>query len=477
MAVLGGSEGGRREGRGSAPLGKGGHIGAPLRITFILLLFLAAALSAQTRTLDDFATLAGWTAAPSDGVRLDLAQDQGALRLDFDFNGGAGYAVARRPLPLDLPANWEISFRLRADAPVNNLEFKLIDPTGQNVWWMNRRGFEFPRDWRTLKIKKRQLEFAWGPAGGGEMKQVAALEIAITAGTGGKGTVWIDDLKFTELPPAHPYNRTPAIAISGDTIVYDFLEPREYGGLVIDWERPSSYAVSISDDGKAWTKVREVVGGNGGRDYLYLPETESRYLRLRGAGVPRNLDVKPLDWAPSINAFFAAIARDAPHGAYPRSFSGEQEYWTVVGVDGDREEALLGEDGALEVGQGAFSIEPFLFLGRQARWRADLLERRDDLPVPGGGISPHPHRDLDPWRSLARDHRPGRPDRREAPRSTRAIASAIRERRSALRLFLALRPFQVNPPTQFLNATGGVSAIREIAWDGHAVDGRTASGA
>ena len=97
---------------------------------------------------------------------------------------------------------------------MNNLEFKLIDPSGQNVWWVNRRNFEFPREWRTIRIKKRQLEFAWGPAGGGEMKTVAALELAVTAGTGGKGTVWIDDLTITELPPAHPYDRTPA-GISG----------------------------------------------------------------------------------------------------------------------------------------------------------------------------------------------------------------------------------------------------------------------
>ncbi|MEO6191710.1 MAG: coagulation factor 5/8 type domain-containing protein [Thermoanaerobaculia bacterium] len=439
-----------------------------MRWLALLLLLAASPLYSQTRTLDEFTTIAGWTAAPSDGVHLDLAQDQGALRLDCDFNGGAGYAVARRPLPLDLPANWEISFRLRADAPVNNLEFKLIDPSGQNVWWMNRRGFEFPRDWRTLKIKKRQLEFAWGPAGGGEMKQVAALEIAITAGTGGKGSVWIDDLKFTELPPAHPYTRTPAIAISGDTIVYDFLEPREYGGLVIDWERPSSYAVSISDDGRAWTKVREVIGGNGGRDSLYLPETESRYLRLRGAGVPRNLDVKPLDWAPSINALFAAIAKDSPRGSYPRSFSGEQEYWTVVGVDGDREEALLGEDGALEVGQGAFSIEPFLFLedkpdGELISWSG--VETRQSLAE---GYLPIPtvtwaRGDLSLEITALASGPPG----------SSALHARYRVRNQGkakrLRLFLALRPFQVNPPTQFLNATGGVSAIREIAWDGHAV--------
>jgi hypothetical protein len=431
---------------------------------FLLLLFLAAPLMAQTRILDDFATIAGWTAAPSDGVRLDLAEDQGALRLDFDFNGGAGYAVARRTLPLDLPANWEISFRLRADAPVNNLEFKLIDPSGQNVWWMNRRGFEFPRDWRTLKIKKRQLEFAWGPAGGGEMKQVAALEIAITAGTGGKGSVWIDDLKFTELPPAHPYNRTPAIATSGGTVIYDFLEPREYGGLVIDWEQSSSYTVEISDDGKTWTKVREVIGGNGGRDYLYLPETESRYLRLRGAGVPRNLDVKPLDWAPSINALFAAIAKDSPRGAYPRSFSGEQEYWTVVGVDGDREEALLGEDGALEVGQGAFSIEPFLFLdGELISWSGVTASQslaEGYLPIPTVTWT---RGDL----SLEITALASVPPGSSALHARYRVRNQGKARRA--RLFLALRPFQVNPPTQFLNATGGVSAIREIAWDGHAV--------
>ncbi|HMF07700.1 MAG TPA: hypothetical protein VKJ00_01115, partial [Thermoanaerobaculia bacterium] len=37
------------------------------------------------------------------------------------------------------------------------------------------------------------------------------------------------------------------------------------------------------------------------------------------------------------------------------------------------------------------------------------------------------------------------------------------------RLFLAIRPFQVDPPTQFLNGPGGATPIREIAWDGTAV--------
>jgi hypothetical protein len=36
-------------------------------------------------------------------------------------------------------------------------------------------------------------------------------------------------------------------------------------------------------------------------------------------------------------------------------------------------------------------------------------------------------------------------------------------------LVLAVRPFQVNPPSQFLNTPGGASPIREIVWDGEAV--------
>jgi hypothetical protein len=438
-------------------------------IAFLVLLALAAPLAAQTRVLDDFETISGisgWTAAPSDGVRLDLSGDQGALRLDFDFHGGAGYAVAHKAFTLDLPANWEISFRLRAEAPVNNLEFKLIDPTGQNVWWINRKAFEFPRDWRQVRTKKRQIEFAWGPLGGGEMKKVAAIEFAVTAGTGGKGTVWIDDLTFTELPPEHPYIRTPVVTSSADGVALDFLESREYGGLVIDWKPAAAdhYTVEISDDGKGWAVIREVTGGNGGRDYLYLPETESRYLRLRGGGVPRNVDVKPLDWAPSINAFFAAIAKDVPRGSYPRSFSGEQEYWTVVGVDGDAEEGLLGEDGALEVGQGAFSIEPFLFVdGELISWASvETAQTLADgyLPIPTVTWT---RGDLSLTITAFAAGPPGR--------SGLQARYAVRNRSGKgkrVRLYLAVRPFQVNPPTQFLNNPGGVSSIREIAWDGRA---------
>ncbi|NTV04051.1 carbohydrate-binding protein, partial [bacterium] len=141
----------------------------------------------------------GWRAQPADGVTMALADDDGALRLDFGFTGG-GYAIARREVDLALPQNYAFSFRLRGACPVNTLEFKLVDETGENVWWRVERAIEFPAQWRTVTIKKRQLEFAWGPGGGAPLRGISAVEIVVTAAEGGVGSVWIDDLTLQELP-------------------------------------------------------------------------------------------------------------------------------------------------------------------------------------------------------------------------------------------------------------------------------------
>ena len=444
------------------------------------LLFLLGATPA-VQVLDDFEQVSGWKSVPSDGVSLDLSQEKGALRLDFDFHGGAGYAVARKDLAFSLPENYEISFRMRADAPVNNLEFKLVDPAGDNVWWVNRRNFEFPREWTQIRLKKRHIQFAWGPAGGGEIHNVAALELAITAGTGGKGTVFLDDLILRPLPPAKPYDRTPTVATSREGMSLDFLESREYGGLVIDWgsgPHASRYEVQISDDGAEWKTIRAVEGSNrakGGKDYLFLPETESRHLRLRfleGSGKP-TIAVKPLEWASSKETFFATIAKDAPRGAYPRWLTGEQSYWTVVGIPRDTPEGLFNEEGMLETGKGGFSVEPFLLQdGRLVTWN-DVKK----TPSLADGYLPIPSVT---WESgaLSLDvtaYATGEPGSSVLRARYRVSNRGDREARP--RLVVAIRPFQVNPSWQFLgNPPGGTATIWEIAFDGSlTVDGKEIS--
>ena len=164
----------------------------------LVLAALLLAAGARTGLLDDFESLAAWSAHPSDGIALTIGHDAGlhgqGMRLDFDFQHHAGYAIARRKVDLDLPSNYELTFALRAESPVENLEVKLIDSTGDNVWWTNRQNFVFPRTWTEISTKKRQISFAWGPQGGGEIHHVAMIEIVVTAGAGGEGTTWVDAL-------------------------------------------------------------------------------------------------------------------------------------------------------------------------------------------------------------------------------------------------------------------------------------------
>src|SRR5437879_621258 len=134
--------------------------------------------------LDDFAVVSGWMAVASGQAQLAISGDDGppALKLDFDFRGGGGFVVARKQFSLLLPEAFAFRFNLRGVAPANRFEFKLSDPSGRNVWWYHRDTFEFPADWRPLTIRSSEIEFAWGPAGGGPPSHVGAIELAMTAG-------------------------------------------------------------------------------------------------------------------------------------------------------------------------------------------------------------------------------------------------------------------------------------------------------
>jgi hypothetical protein len=475
-------------------------------------LFFTSLQLPVTRILDDFDDPSSWTAAPSDGVKLTLSSDTGAvesgkvlrsgkaLRMDFDFGGHAGWAAVRKAFPIRLPKDWMINLRLKGETTPQTLEFKLLDRSGQNVWWSVRRPYEFPRDWTTLRIRKRHVSFAWGPAGGGQLSEVGFIEITVTAATGGKGTVWLDELSLVDFPtagkppppnagastsapgsgPARAIDRDPATSWRSDpatgeaqSFSIDLRARREFGGLVLDWDPddfPRRYAVQISDDGVAWPVRKEISGGRGGRVHLYLPDSDSRVVRLvltesaRGLGYAlREIDVRPPEFAETPTAFLQGVARDSPPGSWPRSFAGEQLYWALVGVDAAPDEGLLSEDGTLEVGRGRFSLEPFLWSGGKLLGWAEAQTShglaRDDLPIP----------------SVTRRHAAGLELEVTAFADGPPTGSTLRGRYRvrnrgqttvSAKLFLAARPLQVNPPWQFLNVPGGFAPIRSVAADG-----------
>ena len=172
-------------------------------------------VTVDTTLIDSFDSVSQWTTNPAEGVEITVHPDAGlhgrAMRIDFDFHGHPGYGIVHRQLNLDLPPNYEFRFAVRGQAPSNTLEFKLVDLTGANVWWSNNPNFDFPHQWRTIARGKRRICFAWGPSTGNDIRQVGAIEFAITAGSGGKGSVWIDDLALVPLDPDSPFAATPRL--------------------------------------------------------------------------------------------------------------------------------------------------------------------------------------------------------------------------------------------------------------------------
>jgi len=436
----------------------------------LVLAALGGSAEAQdSRVLDDFALISQWRAAASEGVGVSSRPFEGGLRLDYDFTRGSGYAFLRRELPLELPENFELRFRLRGGGPANALEIKLVDSSGDNVWWHRKADYVAPGQWTTIRVKRRQIEFAWGPATDRNLRRTAAFEFVVAAGSGGgKGWIAVDDLTIAPLPipPAVP----PAPIVSGgidQPLLLDLGYVREFGGLRLAWAvgaHAPDYAVSFSDDGKSWRLVREVRGSDGGIDWIRLEESEARFVRIAPAARRFRLEkaeVQPLAFGASDNAFVAAVAREARRGLYPRGFVGEQNYWTLVATPAGGNSGLMDESGAIEVGRGGFSVEPFVLDGGTLVSWADvetgnsLLDNA--LPIPsvtwrrlGWSLVTTAYADAEQGGHVIGRH------------TLRNDGDAPRE----LTLVLAVRPFQVNPPQQFLNSRGGVSLITRL--DGNA---------
>ena len=475
------------------------HFRAAAGFLLLSLVAFSAAAAEPVRVLDGFDDVATWRVVTSNqvsaAVRLVDGVEGKALCLDYDFNGVSGHAGIQRDLPLEYPANYRFGFQLRGDSPRNDLQFKVIDASGDNVWWVNRPKYDYPTTWTPVRYKQRHIDKAWGPDPDRVLRRSAKLEFTVYNNAGGKGAICFDQLTFQPLPVddgapltgkasatvAFPAG-TPTMAVDGrretawsadlhgDTdpqLTLDLGKVREFGGLVLRWksgQHASDYLVQLSDDGMRWGDVRTVVGGNGGNDYLALPESEARYVRVNvGDGPGRSfslaeLEVKPLAFAAHPNDLIKAMAAESPKGWFPRGFSGEQPYWTIVGLDGGREQGLIGEDGAIEIAKGGISVEPFVQVdGRWIGW-ADVQATQSlqdgYLPIPTVA-----------WKHAAfalstTAFAAGRPGDSRVVARHRLTNTGVAPRDYVLAL--AVQPWQVNPPSQFLNTTGGFSPVNAL---------------
>lgn len=121
-------------------------------ILILVLLSLAIQVFGQSNLLDEFKATDGWKIYKSDGVEIKISTSDGykgkCIRVDYNFTKGSGYGGIQKVIPIEFPENYQFTFYLKAKSSNNNLEFKLIDASGENVWWMNNRNYEFRVEWR-----------------------------------------------------------------------------------------------------------------------------------------------------------------------------------------------------------------------------------------------------------------------------------------------------------------------------------------
>lgn len=243
--------------------------------------------------------------------------------------------------------------------------------------------------------------------------------------------------------------------VNGDTVYWrtwaDWRAPAQWTEIVIPAQEigfawgPDNKAGLKSIDGVEFVIARNRDGGAG--------TIEIDDLRIVPLSGPRPAAVVS---GATENAQLAALAKKAARGDYPRAFLDEQPYWTLAGSEGGAVAALISEDGAIEPAKGSYSVEPTIIAGgKRHRWsdvRATQSLAGGYLPVPSvvweGGI----------WRfetTLLADSK-GRGV--HAGYRVTNTGSAVQK----LTLELAVRPWQVNPPAQFLSQRGGFSAIQSI---------------
>ena len=264
-----------------------------------------------------------------------------------------------------------------------------------------------------MTVQSRDIEFAWGPSSGGRLGELGSLEFAIVAGEGGKGTLWIADLKIEDEGPTRGSDALtrssalpgfePSAALAGTGwkpqpedqrpwIAIDSIQPRTVGGLIIDWleQAPvNGFRIRGSNGGGAGIPCTPPPAAGGKRSYVYLPGVKTRFLRLEVGGptAGASLRLQSFEFSRSIHAFWHNVADGEARGWHPRWLHNEQSR-----VDADRHgqwhplrsaecgRDVRGRSGVVLARTHALDQGPVSSPGRMSSPRQELLD--DWMPVP-----------------------------------------------------------------------------------------------
>ncbi|MBN1270118.1 MAG: discoidin domain-containing protein [Kiritimatiellae bacterium] len=297
-------------------------------------------------------------------------------------------------------------------------------------------------------------------------------------GTGWGHSIWEIDLKgLSEQPlitaPTGKGSQTSALLDGKQDTIWksdgklpfnidiDFRQEKAFGGVRIDWgaNHATELDMLVSKDAATWEKVSEVREGSGKFDVIMHPRKEARYIRMAVTASKENapVEIKDItlrgpDEVGTPQALYELAAQKAKRGLYPMYLLKEQTFWTLVGLPGDTQESVFDEYGNFEPTAGGSSLMPYLALdgaliSAQDAERVTQSLEDGHLPLPAVMWTA---RGLE--LKIQAFARGGLDDSATYVRYT--VSNTSQEQRKG-RLYLAVRPLQVNPPWQY----GGIAQI------------------
>jgi hypothetical protein len=431
--------------------------------------------------VDGFEAPESWMPVASGLAELKLDNPESprgrSLRMSFDFHGGGGFVVARKEIRIPLSETWEFRFRLRGKVRPNRFEFKIVDPSGTNVWRWSEEPLVVSDDWRDLVIPSSRMPFAWGPAGGGVPAEIGVIEFAIAAGEGGAGALSIEDFQWVDTGPlvavsCQASSGKPDSLLTGDGwsssagdetpwVELDFGRPRELGGLILHWQRNGARDLKIEAlHDREWRKALELQRVHGTRTAVPLqcPATQRIRLTFQPGAALESIEWKGPEFSRSDDEFLHAIATSSEPGAFPKYWLRRQTLLTPIGSPRGGPQSMMNEEGLVEIDAASPSVEPFLHDGERLwTWNDAIL-----------------HQSLeDGWMPLPRSHWSCGELSLEVAAEPAEGGTLVRytignssSQPRAIQLHLAIRPFQATPPWQHHGHLGGKSTISSIEFDG-----------
>jgi hypothetical protein len=592
---------------------------------FLICLNLCQSLKAKSKVIESFDSFDQWTKIVGENAKLEISVSDGknknAFCLTYDLGPKKSYVVISKKFSLKLPQNYKFTFYLKGEG-INNLEFKLIDDEG-NTFWKKFENKKFSSKWEKVVVSNKDITYAWGPKVLDKISVVKKIEFGISGGETQQGTVWFDELELEEsketkkdilkpvsvsassqeldlYPPENifdgkmntrwssqfadnqwleidlgktkklsgmtifweaAYTKVYDVLVSQDknfwkkvyttqngdggrdeiffppqdvrfiklnlykratswgnsiyeivlrpkeeelkltatpsaknTSIYNILDndpetfwhsgntktavvnlnfgkEQDVGGIFILWDKDfaKDYTIDYSFDGKNWQNVKTIKNGNGNWDKFYFEKLTTKYLRINceksatgnGFGI-KDIEIKGGDESATPLRIYEIKAEESPAGFYPIWLSKKQIYWTIAGALEDEKEVLLSEFGDVEPDKGSFSIMPFLYIDNKVITRDDVTithKLEDDyLPIPSVIWS------NDKFNFEIKTLVYGKED--DSVAYVRYKLKNLTQDSISGKLYLTIRPFQVNPPWQY----GGLATIKNLSYQDNVIN-------